>query len=436
MSDTLPNSWRKVRLADAANWLSGGTPSTTIPEYWGGSIPWISAASLTSFYIMDSDRRITELGARNGTRVVEPGAVLFVVRGMSLKSEFRIGIAKRRVSFGQDCKALIAKPGIHPLFLAYAIRARTREILAMVDEAGHGTGRLPTDRISGMEIAVPLEEAEQQAIANLLGVLDDKIELNRRMSETLEATVRAIFKSWFVDFDPVQAKTNGRPPPGVDVQTSALFPDSLNDSLLGEIPKGWRVGLVRDIVVLSRQTLNPTESSTEVFDHYSIPAFDEGRVPAEEQGLGIRSNKLVVTPQMVLVSKLNPRITRVWLPFPIPNRRSIASTEFLAMIPRSGLSRAYLYSLFSSDEFMGRFVGLVTGTSGSHQRVKPEDFLEMPIVLPEPKVIKVFSGLTEPIIAKLAGNVRESLALAKTRDELLPRLISGELRVTAAEEGL
>lgn len=157
--------WRYVPLGEAGTWLSGGTPSTANPAYWGGDVPWISGASLKSFLITDSERRLTRLGARNGSRVVERGTTLFIVRGMSLKSEFRIGVAERQVAFGQDCKALIPAEGIDPHFLAHAIQARTNEILTMVEDTSHGTGRLDTERLQALEIGVPPLDEQRRIVA-------------------------------------------------------------------------------------------------------------------------------------------------------------------------------------------------------------------------------------------------------------------------------
>ena len=180
MVDTSPDSWPSEKLGNLATWLSGGTPRTAEASFWGGDIPWITSGSLTNFYLYDSDRRLTPLGVDNGSRLVPEGSILFVVRGMSLKSEFRIGIAKRPLAFGQDCRALIPEPGVDGLFLAQALRARSSEVLTMVDEAGHGTGRLPTDRIKSLHIPLP-PLADQRAIAAVLRSLDDKIEANRRV---------------------------------------------------------------------------------------------------------------------------------------------------------------------------------------------------------------------------------------------------------------
>jgi restriction endonuclease S subunit len=137
-------TWEETTLGECADWFSGGTPNTEIAAYWGGDIPWITASSLHDFHLWDSVRRITQLGLENGSRLMPENTIIFVVRGMSLKSEFRVGIAKRPMAFGQDCKAIVAKEWIDPRFLANVLRARAPEILGIVDEASHGTGRLQT----------------------------------------------------------------------------------------------------------------------------------------------------------------------------------------------------------------------------------------------------------------------------------------------------
>ena len=173
--------------------MSGGTPSTSNPEYWDGDIPWISSKSLTDFNIRDSDRHLTEKGVRSGTKLVSEDTILMVVRGMSLKSEFRMGIARREVALSQDLKALKPHKELDPLFLAYALRARTAEVLDMVDEAGHGTGRLQTDRLFSLEITFPEDLDEQRDIAASLGALDDKIESNRHAIDLAESLADALF---------------------------------------------------------------------------------------------------------------------------------------------------------------------------------------------------------------------------------------------------
>src|ERR1700730_12493969 len=197
-------------------------------------------------------------------------------------------------------------------------------------------------------LAPPLRE--QCAIAQILGTLDEKIELNRRMNETLEAIAQALFKSWFVDFDPVRDKAEGREP-GLLKEVAALFPDSFQESELGEIPRGWSIGKVEDLASLSREGLNPGDFPEDAFAHYSIPAFDAVRMPRIEKGGTIKSYKFIVQQSSVLFSKLNPRIPRVWLPEVPSSMRAVCSTEFLVVLPRMGIPREALYCLFASKAF-------------------------------------------------------------------------------------
>jgi len=165
-------SWRSLPMARTARWLSGGTPSTTEPSYWDGDIPWISALSLKSPWVADSERKVTRLGVERGTRVVPRDTVIFVVRGSSLDTEFRIGLTQREVAFGQDCKALLAADGIDPVVLFLAIRSHSSEILTLVDHAGHGAGRLSTDLITNVQIRLPDRSLKTEIRSHLRHLVD------------------------------------------------------------------------------------------------------------------------------------------------------------------------------------------------------------------------------------------------------------------------
>jgi len=290
---------------------------------------------------------------------------------------------------------------------------------------------LNTQILSDVVIYLP-SLSEQRAIAHFLGTLDDKIELNRRMNETLEAMARSIFKSWFVDFDPVRAKAEGRNP-GLPKEIADLFPDSFEDSVLGEIPKGWRVGRFSDVAEVVRDQDNPLESPYTVFSHYSIPAFDEGYMPKSEKGEKIKSLKFCVPAEVVLLSKLNPEIERVWLVDVRPDDRAICSTEFLVLRARSPFTKTYVYCLARSPLFRQQIEGLVTGTSKSHQRAQADSVLNLVVVIPPATVLEMFERFGAGLLTRTLGCRRESRTLAALRDTLLPKLISGELRVKDAE---
>lgn len=164
-----------VALRDCGRWLSGGTPSTENPSYWGGNIPWITSSSLKGRYLDRSQRQLTEEGVVAGSRLVPPGTLIFVVRGMSLKSEFRVGVSTRPLAFGQDCKALVPAEGIDSKYLLFALEAAEDRVLRMVDEASHGTGRLQTSLLGALRVRMPQLE-EQRRIAEVLDTIDETIQ--------------------------------------------------------------------------------------------------------------------------------------------------------------------------------------------------------------------------------------------------------------------
>lgn len=328
-----------------------------------------------------------------------------------------------------DIWAVRAKNGVDQGFLFYRMASQEFVDKSMGASTGTRMPRADWGFLAQWEMPLP-PLAEQKTIAAVLGALDDKIELNRRMNATLEAMARALFQSWFVDFDPVRAKLDGRKPIGLDETTAALFPDTFQDSEAGHIPKGWTVGKVSDLAMLNRGAVNPGDFPAETFDHFSLPAFDNGRTPKMELGSAIMSNKFTVTPNSVLLSKLNPHIPRIWLPDLHASRRSVCSTEFMVACSKIGVSREYLFSLFTSSAFASVYGTLVTGTTGSHQRIRPESVLDMKIVIPSAGLIRAFTDIAKPMFDRINRNSEQSRTLATLRDTLLPKLLSGELSVT------
>ncbi len=312
-------------------------------------------------------------------------------------------------------------------FLMYALSA--------ADISGYLTGSTMPKLTQGNMNRIPLLAPplpEQRAIAHILGTLDDNIELNRRMNETLEAMARALFKSWFVDFDPVRAKSAGRDP-GLPKPIADLFPDGFEDSELGEIPAGWKAGRFSDLVDHLRDQENPLSSPDSLFSHYSIPAFDEGQRPKLEYGEGIKSTKSRVPAGVILLSKLNPEIERVWLVDVQPGDRAICSTELLVLRARAPFTRSYVYCLARSSSFRQEIEALVTGTSKSHQRVQADSALALDVIIPSASIADAFDTVASNLMNRTLACRRECHTLGALRDTLLPKLISGELRVRGVE---
>lgn len=278
-------------------------------------------------------------------------------------------------------------------------------------------------------LSIPLPSLPvRQEICGLLGALDDRIDNLHQANATLEAVAQALFKSWFVDFAPVRTKAEGREPEGMDAATAALFPSEFEDSELGLIPKGWRCIPFGDVATLSKGSVSPMAAPAREFRHYSLPAFDAGKLPLIEQGESIKSNKTPVPSDAVLVSKLNPHIPRIWFVGDV-GPDAVCSTEFLVWTPKPGVGSAFVYALAASPAFNSAMRQMVTGTSNSHQRVRPDQLAEVQAAVISDGALAGFEAIVAPMLRQVEHNRRRAAALAETRDTLLPRLISGRLRL-------
>jgi type I restriction enzyme S subunit len=269
-------------------------------------------------------------------------------------------------------------------------------------------------RIASVKIRVP-PLAVQRRIAEILSAYDDLIENNQRRIRILEEMVRALYREWFVELRF----------PGREKLTRVA-------SQIGDIPQDWE-GRFADLATIGRDGINPFEFPDEQFEHFSIPAFDDGRQPGIEFGASILSGKYCIDDSCVLLSKLNPRIPRIWLPVPSGQRRAITSTEFLVLKPQPGVTREFIYTKCCSDEFAGQFGSLAIGTSTSHQRVKPENLLALRSAVPDRKTIERFTNIVSPMLM-MSQQLRARIQnLRRTRDLLLPRLICGQVDLDARD---
>ncbi|MFP1630962.1 restriction endonuclease subunit S [Zhengella sp. ZM62] len=338
----------------------------------------------------------------------------------------------KTAAFAGFCiRARVDKRKASPQFVHYWLRSpSTREKLS---REGGGTGiQNVSQSLLRMQTIILPPLAEQRGIAAILGALDDKIELNRKTAATLEAMARALYRSWFVDFDPVHAKAEGRAPAHMDAATAALFPDRFGDNGL---PEGWETLPLSSVCDQAKKTIKPMEAPSDVFQHFSLPAFDAFRMPLEEVGASIKSNKLFVPNNSILFSRLNPIIPRVWWARTTNlNAVPIASTEFFIAKARRETETTWLYCLLSSEEFRDDALARVTGTSNSHQRVPPKGLGDIEITNPSMEIVDVFSSLSRTWFERIHAMANENVTLAALRDTLLPRLMSGELRVGEACE--
>jgi type I restriction enzyme S subunit len=316
-----------------------------------------------------------------------------------------------------------------PRYLLYALQSKAVQHEIGVNE---GTGSTVSNlRIPLLEsLPIPTRPLpEQRSIAHILGTLDDKIELNRRINETLESIARALFTSWFVDFDPVRAKAEGRDP-GLPQHLADLFPDRLIDSGLGDIPEGWEAGTLAEM-----STLNPEAWSRQAYpakiNYLDLSNTKWGRIEAvmeyEAADAPSRAQR-VLRPGDTIVGTVRPGNGSYAL---ISEDGLTGTTGFAVLRPRTAQSQEFVFLAATGAENIDALAHLADG--GAYPAVRPELVAATPVVRPSDQVLGRFSAAAGPLLAKVACIHNASRTVAALRDTLLPRLIAGELRVTDAE---
>jgi type I restriction enzyme S subunit len=320
--------------------------------------------------------------------------------------------------------------GNDPRFAFYFLKALD------FDRYNSGSAQPSLNRnfIYPIPIRVP-QPAEQKRIAEVLGALDDKIELNRRMNATLEATARALFQSWFVDFDPVQAKLDGRTPSGMDAATAALFPDSFEESPLGHIPKGWEVKTIENICDLITSGGTPARMHKSYWEPATIPWFKTGElldgplIDAEEriseQGLANSSCKLWPTGTILFALYASPTVGR----FGVLTKPGTANQAAAALIAKPSYGMLFLMGLlYEAREELQR-----VAVGAAQQNINQGVLKNHSVIVPPPALARAYSDTVTPLFEQRIRLAEQSCTLATLRDTLLPKLLSGELSVREAE---
>ncbi len=331
---------------------------------------------------------------------------------------------------------------LDPRFLRYVL-VSTEMQQKLLSWAGSGATRnaLTKGMIESFDVLAPEDINEQRAIARILGTLDDKIELNRRTSETLEAMTRALFKSWIVDFDPVRAKAAGRDP-GIPKPLADLFPARLVASELGEIPEGWEVGTLGDLIDTvkgrSYKSEELAESDTALVTLKSFARGGGYRPDGLKPFTGSYKPEQVVHPGDLVIACTDvtqaaevigrPAIVRGTGAF----RRLVASLDTLIVRPKgSGVTRSFLYFLGGTEAFVAHTFAHTTGTTVLH--LAKEAVPSFRFARPPLRLVEQFDALAGPVLERVQALEEEAGTLAALRDALLPKLMSGELRVPDAD---
>jgi type I restriction enzyme, S subunit len=309
--------------------------------------------------------------------------------------------------------------------------------LSAIDFTRYNSGSAQPSLNRNYIYAIPVsfpEPKEQQAIACILGAFDDKIELNRRMNRTLEGLARALFQSWFVDFDPVRAKAAGQTPPGLAPHVAKLFPDAFEDSELGKIPRGWRARSLPEVF-----EVNPTRSLSK---GKPAPYLDMANMPTQGPSpdswiIRAMGSGMKFVNGDTLVARITPCLENgktAFVDFLADGEVAWGSTEYIVLRPKGAIPPIFAYLLARTEDFRAFAIQQMTGSSG-RQRVPADSLDKYRIPSPETDspLYQHFGELVVPLFGRIKAAMVQSRTLAALRDALLPKLISGELRVPDAE---
>jgi type I restriction enzyme S subunit len=421
---TFPDDWERRDLYSLAQWVNGiafrdiqfstvGKPVIKIAEIKGG------VSGQTKFTEQVFDEAVH----------IKTGDLLFSWSG---QPETSIDVFWWRGSDGwlnQHSFRVTPTEGVDRALFFYLLRYLNPNFVAIArNKQTTGLGHVTRADLERLQVAIP-PLPEQRAIAHILGALDDKIDLNRRTNETLEAMARALFKSWFVDFDPVRAKAQGRDP-GLPAHLAALFPDRLVESELGEIPEGWEVKTIGELASLNPESWSQ-QTRPQIIEYVDLTNTKWGRIEAvttyEQQDAPSRAQR-VLRHGDTIVGTVRPGNGSYAF---ISADGLTGSTGFAVLRPIAPDSSEFVYLAATHPENIEALSQLADG--GAYPAVRPEVVTATQVVQPDGTLLDRFSGMVGPLLAKAAQNERESRTLAALRDALLPKLMSGEVRVGDAE---
>lgn len=428
-----PESWTRLTIASiCVRFTSGGTPSRQRPEYYvNGTIPWVKTQELSDWVLYDTEERITpDALAASSAKLLPPNTVLMAMYGATVG---QLGILGREMACNQACAAMVIDPSIADYrFVFYQLLANRRQIKSLA--TGAAQQNLSGSQVKEFVLAFP-SLPEQKAIADFLWTIDCRRALLRETNLTLESVAEAIFKSWFVDFEPVHAKAAGRDPKGMDAETAALFPSEFEDSELGPIPKGWRVDCIGNVLDTvsgtTPRTRNPAFwepgeyfwATPKDLSALSSPVLLETERRISQSGLECIGSGLLPKGSLLLSSRAPIGYLA------ITEIETAINQGFIGMLPGGQLPP--LFMLFWCRLNMHTIFQHANGST--FLEISRSSFRRIRLVVPPSHVVAKFVEIAGLLLQKITNNERQRKTLTEIRDTVLPRLISGKLGLPDGE---
>jgi type I restriction enzyme S subunit len=327
---------------------------------------------------------------------------------------------------------VIPKENCEKSFFYYILKyVKPNFIRIALNKQTTGLGHVTKADLQKISVRIP-DKNSQRAIAHILGTLDDKIELNRRMNQTLEEIARAIFKSWFVDFDPVRKKAAGQPT-GLPEDIDKLFPDSFEESELGEIPKGWKVNKLEEYV--------DTVSITHRFEQDRVIFLNTSDIfdgvilhnnYSKVIGLPGQAKKSILKGD-ILFSEIRPANKRfAYVDF--DPQDYVVSTKLMVLRCKGGIEPIVIYFFLKSEAVLAELQLLAESRSGTFPQITFDQVKFLKIIVPHEVIMKEYSTILGLLYGKTRKNHKENESIGQLRDSLLPPLLSGTLSIPKAEK--
>jgi type I restriction enzyme S subunit len=436
----MSSEWYSTTIGDICSKVfSGGTPTSTNSTYYdGGTIPWLRTKEVNYGKIYETEEHITELGFESSsTKLVPVNSVIVAMYGNG-DTAGRVAVNKVPVTTNQACCNLVVDTSKADYrFVYYFLMGQYK---ALVDlKNGGAQQNLNGQLIKAFPITLPAI-SEQVEISTILESLDDRITLLRETNTTLEAIAQALFKSWFVDFDPVHTKMQGLAPEGMDDATAALFPDNFEESELGLVPKGWSISAVANVAEIVK---GKSYSSKDLVDKHTtalvtLKSFERGggfRMDGFKPYSGTFKPTQVVIPGDLIVAYTDVTQAAELIGKPAivvgieEHGTLVASLDVGIVRPDfSVCGRQFLYGLFKTDSFQSHTLAHTSGTTVLH--LSKDGVGSFQFVLPHAGLINVFEDIATELAERRQINSDQVRALRLLRDTLLPRLISGQLSLS------
>jgi type I restriction enzyme S subunit len=436
----MARDWRRVLVAEIAstdrNALVGGPFGSNLVsrDYVDDGIPVIRGQNMRGRWVGGKFAYVTPAKARTlSANLARPGDIVFTQRGTLGQVAVVPEEPHPRYLISQSqMKLSVNREVADPLYLYYVFRSEEQQEYIRQRSIQTGVPHTNLGILRATPVLLPPID-EQRAIVGMLGALDDKIDLNRRMSETLEAIARALFKSWFVDFNPVRAKA-ARRNTGLPAILADLFPETFEDSALGEIPKGWAVKTIGDLAnVRGGGTPNTAEprywrdgrnfwATPKDFSKLSVPVLLDTERSITDAGLSRISSGLLPR-GTVLLSSRAPIGYLAIAEVPVAINQG-----FIALTPSGDVSNIFLllWATVASDEILSRANG------STFLEISKTNFRPIPVVMPSATVMHAFDQFARPLYERIVACTRESRVLELQGAALLPKLISGEIRIATS----